>query len=57
MLFTIVTVLYIRSYAYKQKFLPVRGLRGGSGVKTPPADAGDMGSILDLETSHVAWST
>ena len=30
---------------------------GGSVVKNPPANAGDMGSIPDLEGSHVPEAT
>ena len=37
MLFTIVTMLYIRSYAYKQKFLPVRDSLVAQMVKNLPA--------------------
>ena len=34
-----------------------RGFPGGSVVKNPPANAGDIGSIPDLEGSHMPWSS
>ena len=33
-----------------------KGFPGGSGVKNPPASAGDMDSIPDLERSHIPQS-
>ena len=32
------------------------GFLGGSMVKNPPANAGDMGSIPGLGRSHMLWS-
>ena len=32
------------------------GFLGGSVVKNPPANAGDMGSIPGLGRSHMLWS-
>ena len=32
------------------------GFPGGSVVKNPPANAGDMGSISDPGRSHMLWS-
>ena len=32
------------------------GFPDGSVVKNPHANAGDMGSIPDLERSHMPWS-
>ena len=34
----------------------LRGFPGGSGVKNPPANLGDMDSIPDPERSHMLWS-
>ena len=34
----------------------IRGFLGGSVVKNPPANAGDMDLIPDLERSHVEQS-
>ena len=31
------------------------GFPGGSVVKNPPANAGDMGSIPDPGRSHMSW--
>ena len=33
-----------------------RGFPGGSMVKNPPANAGDMGSVLGLGRSHMLWN-
>ena len=33
-----------------------RDFPGGTGVKNPPANAGDMGSIPALGRSHMPWS-
>ena len=40
----------------KQKKFHLIGFLGGSLVKNPPASAGDMGSLPDLERSHLARS-
>ena len=34
----------------------LKGFPGGSVVKNPPANAGDMGSIPGLGRSHMPWS-
>ena len=34
----------------------VLGFPGGSVVKNPPADAGDVGSVPGPGRSHMAWS-
>ena len=34
-----------------------RDFPGGSVVKNPPANAGDTGSILAPERSHMPWSS
>ena len=36
--------------------LKVKGIPGGSVVETPPADAGDTGSIPGPGRSHMLWS-
>ena len=38
------------------KKLVVWGFPGGSVLKNPPANAGEMGSIPDLGRSHVPWN-
>ena len=46
------------AYLFKlSKNLQRRGLPGGSVVKNPPANAGDMGSVPSLGRSHVPWSS
>ena len=37
-----------------EMYKPLQGFPGGSVVKNPPANAGDTGSIPDLERSHHA---
>ena len=34
-----------------------RGFPGGSAVKNPPADVGDIGSVPDLGRSHMLQSS
>ena len=36
--------------------ITTRGLSGGSVVKNPPANAGDVSSILGPERSYMPWS-
>ena len=38
------------------KSMGLRGFPGGSGVKNPFTNAGDMGSIPSLGRSHLLWS-
>ena len=38
------------------KSIKLAGFPGGSVVENPPANAGDTGSIPDLERSHMWWS-
>ena len=39
-----------------QNYLFKRDFPGGTVVKNPPANAGDMGSIPGLGRSHMLWS-
>ena len=43
------------TYSLTLKFL-VKGFPGGSGIKNPPANAGDMSLIIGLGRSHMLWS-
>ena len=46
---------YITRSRYKNGSLGLGCFPGGSVVKNPPANAGDMGWIPDLGTSHIPW--
>ena len=54
---------HILNFTYKNKLLvsfclkhQLWGFPGGSVVKNPPANAGDVGLIPGLGRSHMAWS-
>ena len=38
-----------------QHFKKLSDFPGGSGVKNPPANAGDTGSVLGQGRSHISW--
>ena len=50
----------ISKYDHKNLFykytIRCRGFPGGTEVKNPPANAGDMGSSPGLGRSHMPWS-
>ena len=48
---------YVAQQQQQQKKQPTRGLPGGSVVKNPPVNAGDMGLIPDSGRSHMLQAT
>ena len=54
--FMVLEMPYNIQHFYIKKMRP-RGFSGGSVVRNPPANAGDMGLIRDPERSHIPWSS